>query len=379
MPHIFFYEATGGLNNLEISSHLKKSLSKTLSIYYPLAGRIVDNTHVNCNDEGVPFVEALADCKLLDVINKPIPQELDKLCPRNLDDVRDDVCVIVQTTFFKCGGLAIGIAFSHKLGDGWSSFLFFNCWAAISRGDDEAVHIRAPVFDGATLFPPVSDLGEFDPKLWFINENRMTKRFVFTASKINELRDKYTNTTRATRIEALSAFIWSRFLACAEAKADPKRSFIQLHAVNIRRRAVPPFPDELSGNFIEHAVPSLGDNEEGRVVEKMREAISNIDGDYVTKLREGTQSLDSLNDILKKYLGGELVTFSFSSICRFPVYEVDFGWGKPLWFGLGSSHHDIAIFLDSLSQGDIEAWITLKSEDMAKFEADQEFFAYAAT
>ncbi|KAI3932745.1 hypothetical protein MKW92_028011, partial [Papaver armeniacum] len=37
---------------------LKKSLAETLTRYYPLAGRIKDEKSVECNDEGVDYIEA---------------------------------------------------------------------------------------------------------------------------------------------------------------------------------------------------------------------------------------------------------------------------------------------------------------------------------
>jgi hypothetical protein len=29
--------------------------------------------------------------------------------------------------------------------------------------------------------------------------------------------------------------------------------------------------------------------------------------------------------------GEEVFSLAFTSLCRFPVYEADFGWGKPVW------------------------------------------------
>jgi len=50
-------------------------------------------------------------------------------------------------------------------------------------------------------------------------DNIVTKRFVFDASAIGSIREKYSSDDksieypRPTRVEALSAFIWSRFMA----------------------------------------------------------------------------------------------------------------------------------------------------------------------
>ena len=50
---------------------LKESLSKTLVPFYPLAGKIKDNLHIECNDDGVYYVETQTNIGLLDFLRKP--------------------------------------------------------------------------------------------------------------------------------------------------------------------------------------------------------------------------------------------------------------------------------------------------------------------
>ncbi|KAJ0524945.1 putative alcohol O-acetyltransferase [Helianthus annuus] len=62
----------------------KKSLSRVLSTFYPLAGEIVQNSHgepeVVCNNSGVEFVHAHADVELRDLdFYQP---DLSKLVPK---------------------------------------------------------------------------------------------------------------------------------------------------------------------------------------------------------------------------------------------------------------------------------------------------------
>lgn len=40
------------------SRRLKESLSMLLTQYYPFAGEVINNSHIECNDSGVYFVEA---------------------------------------------------------------------------------------------------------------------------------------------------------------------------------------------------------------------------------------------------------------------------------------------------------------------------------
>lgn len=237
MPLVLFYPADT-LSRSEKSDQLKKSLSQTLTRFYPLAGRVKDNLYVDCNDEGIPYVEAQVSCQLSDVISDPVPGENNKFLPCALDDV-DELAMVLQVNLFKCGGLAIGIGISHKVGDALSFFMFLNTWSAIARGDGDIV---SPKFESEKLFPP-KNISGFKPRTGIEKENIVTKRFVFSASKIALLRDRYAKRMsieyrrRPTRVEALSAFIWTRFVASTKAKETAaEKIHTVLHAVNLRTR-----------------------------------------------------------------------------------------------------------------------------------------------
>ncbi|KAK3013145.1 hypothetical protein RJ639_008568 [Escallonia herrerae] len=359
MPLMLFYPADAANINLDRSIQLK-------------------------SDAGVPYVEARASCQLLDVIRDPIPNELNRYHAFELDDVRD-FTLAIQVTFFDCGGMAVAIGVSHKIADALSFFLFINTWAACGRGDNDDL-IPRPLFDSATLFPP-RNVGGYRHTTGIVKENIVTKRYVFDASKISTLRDKYADRSRAefsrlpTRIEALSAFIWSRFMEATGAKDDPSKIYTVLHAVNLRTRANPPLPENYFGNIsrIAISVPSLGSEEECcGIVNKMREAIRGVNSEYVKKIQEG-EHFNFLKERAASIKSGQVVSFSFTSLCRFPLYEADFGWGKPVWVGSASlPFKNLIVFLDTKSGGGIETWINFKKEDMAKFEVDEEFLAHVS-
>ncbi|KAI8023176.1 (13S,14R)-1,13-dihydroxy-N-methylcanadine 13-O-acetyltransferase AT1 [Camellia lanceoleosa] len=63
MPILLFFETDADkLSNANMSDQLKTSLSETLTQFYPLAGRLLDNISINCNDEGISYLEARANC-----------------------------------------------------------------------------------------------------------------------------------------------------------------------------------------------------------------------------------------------------------------------------------------------------------------------------
>ena len=90
MPFVLFFSRDAGdmLNEVR-RSRIKRSLSEALARYYPLAGRVKDNLYIDCNDEGVPYVEARVECELADILDNPIPRMMNKFLPYELDDVRD--------------------------------------------------------------------------------------------------------------------------------------------------------------------------------------------------------------------------------------------------------------------------------------------------
>ena len=245
MPMVFFYPIDCDVNDR--TERLKKSLSETLTRFYPLAGRVKDNAFIDCNDEGVHFVQARVKCQLSDVVRQPEPNQLNKLLPYELDNV-GDLILAIQVNLFDCGGMAIGVCISHKIADALSLIMFLNNWAATTRGDSDRDTV-SPRFDLTTLFPPKIISG-FKPSTGIIKDKIVTKRFVFNASTIAALRAKYADhdasgvlQSRPTRIEALSAFIWSRFIATTQGKPDSGKFYTVLHAKNLRTRMDPPLPE----------------------------------------------------------------------------------------------------------------------------------------
>ncbi|KAI8528050.1 hypothetical protein RHMOL_Rhmol12G0120900 [Rhododendron molle] len=244
--------------------------------------------------------------------------------------------------------------------DAISIVTFMNSWAAVGRGDD--CNAVLPSFNLASLFPPKDIVSNFDRKVGIAKEKIVTKRFVFTDSAISALRAKYT--AKPTRVEALSTFIWSRYVVATRGVANTPRVYSVVQAVNLRPRMNPPLPDSYFGNLSRFAVafPSLDTNEEGfDLVTQMREAERKIDDNYAKKLQEGDEHLNFIKGRAENLTKGEVDSFRFTSLCHFPLYGADFGWGKPIRVTMATlPYKNLSHFLPTRYGQGVEAWINME-------------------
>ncbi|KAJ8557649.1 hypothetical protein K7X08_003274 [Anisodus acutangulus] len=374
IPLIFFYQDVERHNNINLATtilgSLKQSLSDTLTRFYPLAGRLNnDNKYfIDCNDAGVKFIEVqVHGCNLSDVIETPNMEDLREFLPRVGND-DDDVLLAVQVNLFDCDqGIAIGVCMSHKVGDGSSIVTFINAWAAIARGDDEIVQ---PNFNlASTLFPPI-DLSNssFKPSIGMKKEKFLTRRFVFDKEKLDAFR-KSTSRSQVkdpTRVEALSSFVWKHIM---ELKKDSKKMFAAVHAVNIRSRMNPIIPDYTFGNLWTAALAFSASDQEmvgptDDLVYQLRRAIRKINNDYIKILQNGQDFMKHMGKLVELFSKGEVEFCNFTSWCRFPIYEVDFGWGKPIWVCTTTfPYENMVIFVSTKCGEGIEAWVNMLEDD----------------
>ncbi|EXB92382.1 Vinorine synthase [Morus notabilis] len=97
--------------------------------------------------------------ELSSVLENPIPCELNKLLPFELDEIAE-FPLGVQLNVFECGGIAIGLCFFPRLEDALSCLVFVRSWMAIARRGNDVV--MQPEFISGDLFPTRNMRG-YDP------------------------------------------------------------------------------------------------------------------------------------------------------------------------------------------------------------------------
>ncbi|KAL5753849.1 hypothetical protein ACOSP7_022069 [Xanthoceras sorbifolium] len=384
-PMILFYSGVSKNN----SHHLKKSLSETLTHYYPLAGRVKDHLSVDCDDYGVYFVEADVAGDMSDqVLKQPEPQLLEQLMPcKPPEQLTNLFNLAIQVSYFGCGGVAICVCFRHVIADATAAANFIKSWATTSvacGGNDDSssssTTVKDVIFDCTSLFPPQDWpflLTNNAHEILNPSTEMVTKRFVFDKSKIAALRGKIGN--GPTRFEAMFALLWSVVTTVTRREGD---EFLAAFPVSIRKKMNPPISEQCIGNICTLIMADLPTEETTTyniLVEKVRELISMVNEDYVKKASPNGWILNCIKDT-KTDIRRRLV--HISSACRLPWYEADFGWGKPIWVAIPQRHNEggsiFVALLDTCDGGGVEAWIGLSKEEMTKFQQHSNIIAYTS-
>ncbi|XP_073036611.1 epi-neemfruitin B 7-O-acetyltransferse L7AT-like [Primulina eburnea] len=355
---------------------LKESLSLNLTRFYPFAGIINDDLSVRCNDEGIPFFVAKVRGNLQDFLSRPDLLVITKFLPIEFK--------FDTANCFECGGMAISIVVAHNVADGMTVSAFFRGWAAAARSTGEEI---CPKFIGRDLFPSI-DTMERESKLFchdffkFLRLGKyVTRRYLFDASVIAKLkaRSASSDASSPTSIEVVSAFIWKCYMKVFADKSDLEKPFILTHPVNLRRRADPALPDESFGNFLWLTAAqcnSPADTNLKDLASEVRRAVRKIDNGFI-KVLQNNGFYENLEET-RKVLPEGANCLAFSSWCKFGLYGVDFGWGKPIWISSFVSGDSPAMMANSVTLMDtrfgdgVEAWLILDEKYVAAFEENED-------
>ncbi|CAN6348131.1 unnamed protein product [Urochloa humidicola] len=151
---------------------IKRALSQALVHYSPFAGRISsgpddDGFNIRCTGEGLEFVAASVDCgleeaKIFDdsTDTKTLLDELAVYYPVGSYGSVDDPLLSVQVTEFSCGGLVLGVTWSHAISDGFGIAHFLAAVGELARGSSSPSVVPARWDDAVSeLLLPFNAIG----------------------------------------------------------------------------------------------------------------------------------------------------------------------------------------------------------------------------
>ncbi|MQM07043.1 hypothetical protein Taro_039879 [Colocasia esculenta] len=402
---LLFFRAAGAVPPAAL---LKSSLAKTLTHFYPLAGRLsssgpellrADHAHVDCNDAGVEFYEATVEGgrRLLEaVLGRPPMRELCKLMPDVGANVKPGGPLLaVQLNAFPCGGVALGVCVSHRVADATSLALFLNNWGEMGRVP--GMISSPPRYNAASLFPPRDLQWAPVPQT---ARGSLPERFVIRGPEVGKLRQEtaYAGRTQPpTRFEAVATLLWRCIIRARRKVAAAgggggdrssgrrrRRTHVALFPVNLRKRMAGELSDASFGNLVAYALVAADGSaaEDGpgedlllqaSMEGSMRKAVRSVDVDYVREKLEAFLSPQHGEE------EGDVVVdgMQISSWCRISLYRTDFGWGEPAW--LCSPMRDlvnVAVLGDTKDGLGVEAWVWLPEPEMEMLVREPELLEF---
>ncbi|KAK0581715.1 hypothetical protein LWI29_017089 [Acer saccharum] len=393
VPFIFYYPAHGNchpdtVEHVERLKRLEKSLSEILTLYYPLAGRYVEEKlSIDCNDEGVEYAKALVNGKLSQILQGQFEiKDLNLFVPDNQEEESaTSPQVAVQINIFNCGGIAIGLRTSHRIIDGFTSSLFTNGWAkACKLGNINDIIV--PNFEAGILFPPTDTPVVKLPSLSKTTSQVVTKRFVLDNKTISKLKAEVTSSCgggdhmhKTSTTEIVIALIWRAQINAARARYGFLRNSLLSVTINLRGKTFKKVPENCCGNIYTVGTARFEADETkmglNGFVDQVRNAIRNTIVEFGKQKEDEDGFFSKL--IMKPCIEraeevrkGEGDAHGFSSLRNLPFYEVDFGWGKPAWVSLAHRPYKSVMLIDTKAGDGIEAWVIMDKEEIAYFQND---------
>ncbi|XP_071695128.1 limonoid 21-O-acetyltransferse-like [Rutidosis leptorrhynchoides] len=376
-------------HNPKFIVQLENSLAKTLTRFYPLAGRYAQDVQtIECTDDGVEFIQAKVNVKLEEIIGSEVVDV--KLLINEFKPSKNraahqfiDPLLSIQVTKFECGSLAIGVCATHKLVDASTLCTFINEWATINREENNIELSTGPGFNSSTLFP-ARGLHHFpyQPMSSDMLSKHIIKKYTFTGSEISTMKAKVMvhdqrNSTRNqywSKVQLVGATITKAFISSSVDRTTHEypREFAVVQALNLRGKMASLIHKHSCGNILAICITKCGHLETTAELahvlsDSIKKSISKFS--MVSLDSEEGQSLvwDSVLQFINIPESTNKITVT--SWCKFPFYEANFGTGKPIWVAPYIEPVKNVVYLLDNAQGDgVEAFVFLEIKDVPYFE-----------
>ncbi|KAK4340543.1 hypothetical protein RND71_039044 [Anisodus tanguticus] len=401
VPLVLLYpHCNNSITDVEMDERLEHSFSKILTRVHPAAGRYADDEcSVICLDQGVPYTKAKVNCKLDNFLEQVARNGHDLtvlLWPHDIKDVDETnlfaaPIFTVQITKFECGGLAVAISISHPVMDGFTTMSSIFEWANACRLGTPIEKINNFLsFNAGDIFP-TRDLSRYFkppiPQEGSKEDIFVSKRFVIKEAAILKLREKFANfidsgalNFQPSRVEMISALLWRALIHASEEVNGNLRPSLMGFPLNLRSKINLPQISKSVGNLVIDVpvkfVPGETQMELHHLVLLIRNAVTNI-----VALCAGASSPDEIvSHVANLYNGSfqapewggndDVDKFTCSSLCRFPMQDADFGWGKPSLMFFGLKDMNMFWLHDTVCRTGVGLQVDLDERLMPAFESD---------
>ncbi|PON89335.1 Transferase [Trema orientale] len=391
-PSVYFYRPTGAANFFD-PSVMKQALSKALVPFYPMAGRLRRDDdgriEIDCNAEGVLFVEAESDSVIDDFGDFAPTPELRRLIPPvdYSGGIASYPLLLLQVTYFKCGGVSLGVGMQHHAADGFSGLHFVNTWSDIARGLDLTIPpfidrtlLRArdppqPAFDHIEYKTPPA-LKCTNPQSGPESTTHAVGIYKLTREQISILKAKCKedgNTVNYSSYEMLSGHVW-RCVCKARGLSDDQDTKLYI-ATDGRSRLQPPLPPGYFGNVIFTTTPlavagDLISKPTWYAASRIHNALARMDNEYLRSALDFLEVQPNLSALVRGAHTFRCPNLGITSWVRLPIHDADFGWGRPIFMGPGGIFCEgLAFTLPSpTNDGSLSVAIGLQPEHLKAFE-----------
>ncbi|CAN6210742.1 unnamed protein product [Urochloa humidicola] len=367
---------------------LRAALAAALVPFYPFAGRLGagrdGRAEIDCNGEGALFVVARSEAALDEFEDGFAPSKAmnDMFVPPYDAAGPAAPLLLLQVTFFRCGGVALGTAMHHFVIDGRSAFNFIRTWAAIARGDAAAV---SPSLDRTPLRARPHPTVLFDHTHEYGSGGRL--RTTTTANKPAEYASAILRVTGAqvaalraraggggaspSTFRALVAHVWR--CACGARSLSPDAETRLYTMVDMRPRLTPPLPDAFFGNAVARTSASAraGDilgSPLGFAARRVRAATGHGDA-YARSVVDYLEAAGAVAAMPRGAVKGtDLRVISWLGM---PSYDADFGWGEPAMLAPALMYYAGFVYLlncPGKEEGGVAVAVALEPDRMERFK-----------
>ncbi|KAK8322292.1 hypothetical protein V6Z11_A12G161200 [Gossypium hirsutum] len=383
MQSLFFYEFPHPTSHFMQTTlpTLTQSLSLTLQHFFPLAAKLICplpplKPYILYSDgDSVPLIVAEFTGADVDHLTANYPRDFKLLHPfvpelppstMSSDGILVRPIMAVKVTVFPNTGVCIGMAHNHVAADGSAFMHFMRSWSSVCKSKGDSTFLdkvsRRPFYNRDALGDPdgcneealkcywhwISSWREnlAGPTKEISSVDKVRATFVLTRAQITKLKQWLTtqckNSSNDSEEVKISTFVvtcsimWICMIKSQENNIQVSTNgddgddtfYYLLFAVDCRNRIGFPLPETYFGNCLAPGIIRAKKSElmgpkgivtAGKVIAKK---VKEMESGALKEAEKGPSNLEEM------FRSGHHVGISGSP--KFRVYDMDFGWGRPL-------------------------------------------------